>query len=305
MSKTPAPSEGHTLTPSVNREAQASGGYWAKVVVRFKRDKVSLVCAAVILLMILVSAFAHLIAPMDPYATSIVRRLHPIGTPGHFLGTDELGRDMLSRLIYGGRLSLLMGIMPVVLALVVGTTLGLMAGYFGGGVNTAIMRIIDVFYAFPSVLLAIAISGTLGSGPANAILALTITFIPPITRVAESMATKVRSLDFIEAARASGAGHLAIIRVHALRNIFGPVFVYATSLVSVSVVLASGLSFLGLGIQSPEPEWGLMLSTLRQTIYVNPWVAALPGTMIFITSMCFNLMSDGLRSAMDVRLEEP
>jgi peptide/nickel transport system permease protein len=164
------------------------------------------------------------------------------------------------------------------------------------------MRTIDVFYAFPSVLLAIAISGALGAGILNSIVSLTIVFIPPIARVAESVTTQVRGLDYVDAARASGAGAATIIRVHILGNVLGPVFVYATSLVSVSMILASGLSFLGLGVRPPEPEWGLMLNTLRNAIYVQPLVAALPGFMILVTSVCFNLFSDGLRSAMDVKL---
>jgi peptide/nickel transport system permease protein len=163
------------------------------------------------------------------------------------------------------------------------------------------MRTIDVFYAFPSVLLAIALSGALGAGIFNALLSLTIVFVPPIARVAESVTTQVRTRDFVEAARASGADAFTIVRVHVLGNVLGPIFVYATSLIAVSMILASGLSFLGLGVKPPEPEWGLMLNTLRTAIYTQPWIAALPGVMIFITSISFNTLSDGLRSAMDVK----
>jgi peptide/nickel transport system permease protein len=141
----------------------------------------------------------------------------------------------------------------------------------------------------------------LGAGIFNSLLSLTIVFIPPIVRVAESVTTGVRNLDFVDAARASGAGAMTIMRVHVLGNVLGPIFVYATSLISVCMILGAGLSFLGLGTKPPEPEWGLMLNTLRTAIYVNPWVAALPGVMIFIVSICFNLLSDGMRSAMDVR----
>jgi peptide/nickel transport system permease protein len=279
----------------------ASRGYWSSVFRRLRGDWVTIFCLAVLLAIILSAVFAPWVAPADPYKTSVIRRLKDIGTPGFPLGTDELGRDMLSRLIYGGRLSLLMGITPVINALVIGSLLGIVAGFVGGKVNMVIMRTVDVFYAFPSVLLAIAISGALGAGLVNSIVSLTIVFIPPITRVAESVTTSVRNLDFVEAARASGAGNWTIIRVHVLGNVLGPVFVFATGLISVSIILASGLSFLGLGVRPPEPEWGLMLNTLRQSIYVNPWVCALPGLMIFITSICFNMMSDGLRAAMDVR----
>jgi peptide/nickel transport system permease protein len=278
-----------------------SPGYWATVASRLWRDKVTLFFGFLLLAIVLMAIFAPWIAPADPYKANIIRRLKEIGYPGHPLGTDQTGRDMLSRLIYGGRLSLFMGVMPVANALVVGGLLGVIAGYVGGAVNMAIMRTMDIFYAFPSVLLAIAISGALGAGIGNAILSLSIVFIPPIARVAETITTQVRSLDYVEAARASGASSLRIIRIHVLSNVLGAIFVYATSLISVSIILASGLSFLGLGTKPPEPEWGLMLNELRQAIYVNPVVAALPGAMIFLTSLSFNLLSDGLRSAMDLK----
>ncbi len=284
--------------------AQASArseGYWAGVWKRLRRDPVTIFCAGVLLAMFLAILLAPWIAPHDPYQGSMLRRLRPLGFDGHPLGTDELGRDMLTRLIHGGRLSWFMGIVPVALAFVIGTFLGVLAGFAGGKVNMLIMRVTDVFYAFPSVLLAVAISGALGAGIMNAILALTLVFVPQIIRVAESVTTGVRNLDFVDAARASGASAFTIVRVHVLGNVLGPIFVYATSLISVCMILASGLSFLGLGTRPPEPEWGLMLNTLRTAIYVQPWVAVLPGACIFVTSICFNLVSDGLRAAMDVK----
>jgi peptide/nickel transport system permease protein len=276
-------------------------GYWRMVGRRLTRDPVNVVCAVVLILIVLAAIFAPYLGLPDPYQGSMIRRLRPIGTPGYPLGSDELGRSMLSRLIYGGRLSLLLGLLPVVCAFGIGTTLGVLAGYVGGFVNQAIMRTVDVFYAFPSVLLAVGISGALGAGILNSLLSLTIVFIPPLVRVAESVTTSARSLDFVDAARASGAGSFTIMRVHVLGNVLGPIFVYATSLISVCMILAAGLSFLGLGTNPPQPEWGLMLNTLRTAIYINPWVAALPGVMIFAVSICFNTLSDGLRSAMDVR----
>ena len=281
--------------------AMKARGYWATVGRRLLRDKVSMACALILLVIFLSALAAPWLGLADPYQGSMIRRLRHVGTAGYLLGTDELGRDMLARLIYGGRLSLMVGISPVIFAFCIGTSLGLVAGYAGGWVNTAIMRTVDVFYAFPSVLLAIAISGALGAGITNSIVSLTIVFVPQITRVAESVTTGVRNRDFVEAARASGANALTIMRVHILGNVLGPIFVYATGLISVSMILAAGLSFLGLGTKPPEPEWGLMLNTLRTAIYVNPWVAALPGAMIFAVSICFNLLSDGLRSAMDIR----
>jgi len=285
--------------PSLNTERSA--GYWQNVFSRLLRDKVAMFAALVIICLLLMAILGQWITPADPYAASIMKRLKPIGFEGYPLGTDELGRDMMSRLMVGARLSLFMGITPVLLAFTIGSTIGIIAGYAGGTLNTAIMRTIDVFYAFPSVLLAIALSGVLGTGITNSLISLTIVFIPPIARVAESVTTQIRSRDFVEAARASGANAFTIVRVHVLGNVLSPIFVYSTSLIAVSMILASGLSFLGLGVKPPEPEWGLMLNTLRTAIYVQPWIAALPGAMIFITSIAFNLLSDGLRSAMEIK----
>jgi len=199
-------------------------------------------------------------------------------------------------------MSLLMGVVPVVFATLIGGFLGVLAGFIGGKLNMAIMRTMDVFYAFPSILLAVAISGAMGGGMMNGMVALTLVFIPPLCRIAETATTQVRGLDFVEAARASGGSTRSIIATHILGNVLGPIFIYASGLVSVSILIASGLSFLGLGVEPPHPDWGLMLSTLRQSIYVNPIVCALPGVMIFVTSLAFNMVSDGLRQAMDVRL---
>ena len=282
-------------------DIERSAGYWQNVMSRLVRDKVAMFAAFVILCLLIMAVLGQWITPADPYAASIMKRLKPIGFEGYPLGTDELGRDMMSRLMVGARLSLFMGITPVLLAFMIGSTIGIIAGYAGGMLNTSIMRTIDVFYAFPSVLLAIALSGVLGTGITNSLISLTIVFIPPIARVAESVTTQIRSRDFVEAARASGANALTIVRVHVLGNVLSPIFVYSTSLIAVSMILASGLSFLGLGVKPPEPEWGLMLNTLRTAIYVQPWIAALPGVMIFITSIAFNLLSDGLRSAMEIK----
>jgi peptide/nickel transport system permease protein len=280
---------------------ERSPGYWATVWRRFRRDPVAMVALGVILLLILIAILAPYITPHDPYRGTTLRRLRPPGTPGHLLGTDELGRDMLSRLIYGARLSLFMGVTPVFLALFIGSAIGITAGYVGGWVNTILMRTIDIIFAFPSVLLAIALSGAMGAGIVNGLISLTVVFIPPIARIAESVTTSVRGLDYVEAARASGAGALSIVRKHVLGNVLGPIFVYGMSLIAVSMILASGLSFLGLGVRPPEPEWGLMLNTLRTALYTQPMLCALPGIMIFITSISFNLLTDGLRSAMDIK----
>jgi len=278
-----------------------NSSYWNKVAQALRRDPVAMAAAALLALLLLAAWAAPWIAPADPYHGSMLHRLQPLGATGHWLGTDELGRDMLSRLLYGARLSLLIGVVPVAAAFVLGTVIGLFAGYVGGAANTLIMRTLDVFYAFPSVLLAVAIAGALGPGLSNSLLALTLVFVPQVVRVAESVTTQVRNLDYVEAARMSGAGSLRILREQILGNVLGPIFVYATGLLSVSMILGSGLSFLGLGVKPPEPEWGLMLNTLRSAIYLNPWIAALPGAMIFFTSIAFNLLADGVRSALELR----
>jgi peptide/nickel transport system permease protein len=285
-------------------QVPAAPGYWKSVGQRLLRDKVTVLVTVILFGILFITIGAPLVTHGDPYTGGVLTRLKPIGTPGHWLGTDETGRDLWTRICYGGRLSLLAAVLPVTIALVIGGLLGVFAGYIGGLTGNLIMRVMDVFYAFPSILLAIAICGMLGNGLRNSILALAIVFVPPMVRVSETVTARARQLDFVEAARASGTTTLQIIRHHVLANVLGPILVYATSLISVSIILSAGLSFLGLGVTPPEPEWGLMLNSLRQAIYVQPYVAALPGVMIFVTSMCFNLMSDGFRGAMDVRLNQ-
>lgn len=271
------------------------------VLQRFFSEIPTIVALLVVFMLVLIAILAPLITTGDPYAGNPLARLKPIGTEGHWLGTDEIGRDMWTRLAYGARLSLISGIAPVILSLLIGGSLGLVAGYAGGRTNTIIMRVMDVFYAFPSVLLAVAVGAVAGSGLFNTVLTLTIVFIPPFVRITESVATRVRHMDFIEAARASGIPHWRIITHHMVGNVAGPIVVYATSYASISLILAAGLSFLGLGVPPPAAEWGQMLNSLRQSIYIQPWLSALPGVMIFITSMSLNVISDGLRNALDLK----
>jgi peptide/nickel transport system permease protein len=276
--------------------------YWRTVAWRLRQDPTTIVAGILLLLIACSAIFAPLLAPHDRDAGSIRLRLAPIGAPSHPLGTDEQGRDMLTRLLWGGRMTLLAGLTPVLVGFLVGTGLGVLAGYVGGLTNTVIMRTMDVFYAFPAVLLAIAISGSLGPGLWNTLIALSVVFIPRVVRVAESATVQVKSLEFIAAVRASGSGVWPIMRYHLLPNVLGPVLVFSSTQVSLSIILAAGLSFLGLGVTPPAAEWGLMLNTLRSSIYVNAWVPALPGVAIFLTSMAFNLLSDGLRDAMEIRV---
>ena len=289
------------LPQSPSTVANAPMSYWRTVAWRLSQDRATLVAATLLLLIALSALAAPWIAPHDPSAGAIRLRLAAVGTPSHVLGTDEQGRDMLSRLLWGGRMTLIAGLTPVVVAFMVGTVLGVIAGYAGGLLNTLIMRTMDIFYAFPAVLLAIAISGALGPGLLNTLISLSIVFVPRVVRVAESATVQVKGLEYVAAAKASGASVWQILRHHLLANILGPVLVFASTQVSLSIILAAGLSFLGLGVTPPAAEWGLMLNTLRQSIYVNAVVPALPGLAIFLTSMAFNLVSDGLRDAMEIR----
>ena len=276
-------------------------GYWGNVWQRLRYDYVTLFFLALILLIILSAVFAPLLAPFDPDKASMAHRLKPLFFRDNILGTDEQGRDILSRILYGGRISLLMGIVPVIVAMIVGGLFGVVAGFAGGRVGTIIMRGMDIFFAFPSVLLAVAISGSLGGGMVNQLITLSVVLTPPLCRVAETATSQIRNMDFVDAARATGAAATSILFHDILVNAISPVLVYASTLVSGSILLASGLSFLGLGVSPPTPDWGLMLSTLREAIYVQPVVCAVPGVAILITSVAFNLVSDGLRQAMDVK----
>lgn len=278
-----------------------SRSYRREVLGRFFRNKQGVGALTVILLLIFAAVAAPIITAYDPIVGNVSRRLLPIGTSGHIFGTDEQGRDMLTRLFYGGRISLVAGIVPVFVATLLGTMIGAVAGYSRGWIGAVLMRSMDMLYAFPAIILAIAVSASLGPGVRNAVIAISIVFIPPIARVAEAATRQVIVLEYIEAARLSGANTPQIILYQVLSNIFSPIFVYASGLVGLSIVIASGLSFLGLGANPPNPEWGFMLNSLRGSIYVQPWVAALPGLFIFITSVAFNVMSDAIRDAIDIK----
>jgi peptide/nickel transport system permease protein len=230
-------------------------------------------------------------------------RLLGIGTSGHLLGTDGLGRDVFDRVIAGSRPSLLAGVLPVLIAALLGTVLGMTAALSGRRTHGTIMRVLDVFYAFPAVLLAIGIASALGSGVKNAIIALSVAFIPPIARVVETETLRLREMDFMASARASGASWPSIASRQVLPAIGPAILVYCTTLIGVSIVYAAGLSFLGLGVAPPHAEWGLMIQDLRQYIYTNPELALVPAAAITLASVTFNVLGDGLRTLLDVRRE--
>ncbi|MCS7261542.1 MAG: ABC transporter permease [Anaerolineae bacterium] len=271
---------------------------------RLWRDRAAVVSAAFLLFMIIVSLAAPFIAPMDPNATNLPKRLLPPGSPGHLLGTDELGRDMLSRLIWGGRVSLLVGFIAVLVAMSAGVVVGLLAGYFGGWVDSVIMRLIDILMAFPSLLLAIAVVASLGPGLTNAMLAVSIVGIPYYARIVRGSVLSLRNQEFVQAARVIGASDLRIIVYHILANSLAPLIVAATLDVGWMIMAAAGLSFLGLGAQPPTAEWGVMLSAGRQQIRNAPHISILPGLMIFLVVLALNFLGDGVRDAMDPRLRQ-
>lgn len=279
----------------------APRSYLTDVRGRFARNRAGMLSLGMLLLLILACACAALISPYDPNIGEVADRLQPIGTAGHLLGTDDQGRDMVARLLYGGQLSLIAGFVPVLIATAIGTAIGAFAGYVGGTLRSILMRTLDMFYGLPAILLAIAIGASLGPGLLNVIVSVSIVYVAPIARVAESATRRAMVDEYVEAARLSGASTAAIVFSELLPNIFNPIFVYAAGLVGLSMIIASSLSFLGLGSRPPTPEWGYMLNALRPTIYVNPWVVALPGVMIFVTSIAFNTLSDALRDAMDIK----
>ena len=254
-------------------------------------------------LLVVVAILAPLLAPDDPVQGNLTDRLLPIGSAGHLLGTDGQGRDMLSRLIYGARPSLLAGLVPVFVAGLIGGGLGLVAGLAPGWLHAAIMRGLDVLYAFPAVLLAIAIAAALGSGVSNSIIALSVILIPPIARVTESETVRIRSADFMEAARSSGAGWIAIALRQVVPNIAPAVVVYSTALIGLSIVYAAGLSYLGLGVSPPLAEWGVMVSDLQKYLFTAPALLLVPAVAILVASVAFNVLGDGLRDYFNVRTD--
>ena len=271
---------------------------------RLRRDRVAVAAAVFLLLLASISILAPVLAPQDPIKTNLEERLAPPGTPGYPLGADELGRDILSRLMWGGRISMLVGFGAVLVALTLGVLVGLIAGYFGGRLDTVIMRGIDILMAFPAILLAIAIVASLGPGLRNAMLAISIVGIPYYARIVRANVLSLREQDFVTAARSIGVSSSRILIRHVLPNCLGPLIVAATLDVGWMIMAAAGLSFLGLGAQPPTAEWGVMLSQGRQFVRHAPHVSILPGAAIFLVVLALNLFGDGLRDALDPHLRE-
>jgi peptide/nickel transport system permease protein len=268
---------------------------------RLLRDGAAVSGLVLVGIVIILTLLAPVLAPYDPDAVDAANRLAPIGSAAHWLGTDDLGRDLTSRLLWGGRVSLVVGLLPVAIALVCGVTLGALAGYARGRADGAIMRCLDVLLAFPAYLLAIAIVAALGAGLSNAILAIAIVSIASFARLVRGSVLSIREREFIQAARLAGARDLRIVWRHVLPNVLSPVIVFGTLEAGRTIIFAAGLSFLGLGAQPPTAEWGAMLAQGRGLLNVAPHVASLPGMAILLVSLGLNLFGDGLRDALDPR----
>lgn len=261
--------------------------------------------AATALVSIALAVLAALAAPWlplpDPDAVETGSRLKPPGSPGHPLGTDEFGRDLVSRLIWGARVSLLAGVGTAGAAMVMGVSLGLFAGYYGGWVETVIMRLTDILMAFPFILLAIAIVAGLGPGLRNAMIAIAIVGFPIYARLVRGVVLTVREREFVEAARALGSPDRLILARHVAPHLFSPVVVAFSLDVGAKILTTAGLSFLGLGTQPPTADWGSMLATGRQFVILSPHVVLLPGFAIFVTVLALNLVGDAVRDLLDPR----
>jgi peptide/nickel transport system permease protein len=286
--------------PSVSagiRRRRSGGRVWAA----FQRDRAATASLFFLLFVILATLAAPWISPSDPYDAVNSLRNAPPGTPGFLLGADSDGRDVLSRLIWGGRISLTVGVVPSVSAMLISLLLGTVTGYFGGWVDQVVMRVLDVFFAFPLVLLAIAIAGALEPGLLTEILAIMIVLVPYISRLVRSSTVSVKELPFIEAAKAGGATPLGILVRYVLPNILTPVIAYTTTLIGLMIVVGSGLSFLGLGIQPPAADWGTMVSDGRVALKTAPHITIFPGILIGLVSLAFNFLGDGLTAMLDPR----
>ena len=269
---------------------------------RFSKNKLAMVGLSVIVLLMIICISAPLFIDYSlVYKQSMSVRLQGPGAPGHILGTDQFGRDLLARIIYGGRISLLAGLAVVGMALVVGVILGGMAGYFGGKVDNVIMRICDVFMAVPRMLLSMAVVAALGQGTFNMLIALTVAAFPGFARTVRASIMTLRNQEYVEAAKCCGTSSARIIFKHVVPNGLGPVIVSATLQLGGTILAIASLGFLGIGVSSPTPEWGTILSENRTNIRFYPYLGFVPGFFIAISVMCLNFVGDGLRDALDPR----
>lgn len=286
-----------TDTPTSRRHAKISALYQGWLT--FRSNTMAMLGLGILVLLILIAAAAPVLAPHDPFVQDLGNRLAPLGSEGHVLGTDSLGRDILSRLIYGARITLYIVALVALIAPVAGLLVGTVSGYAGGWVDVVLMRITDIFLAFPRLVLALAFVAALGAGIENAVLAISLTAWPPYARIARAETLTIRSSDYIAAIRLQGAGALRIITQHIWPLCISSLIVRVTLDMAGIILAAAGLGFLGLGAQPPSPEWGAMISEGRRFILDHWWVATMPGLAIFTVSLAFNLLGDGLRDVLD------
>ena len=288
-------------TPASRGQARLGRAYLAWL--SFTRNPLALIGLGIVGLLILLAALAPLLAPYGPTAPDLHNRLQPFSAE-HWLGTDELGRDILSRIIYGARLTLYVVALVAIIAAPVGLLIGTAAGYAGGWLDAVLMRITDIFLAFPKLILALAFVSALGPGIENAIIAIAITSWPPYARIARAETITIRTSDFIAAVRLQGAGPVRIIWSHVVPLCTSSLIVRVTLDMAGIILTAAGLGFLGLGAQPPLPEWGAMISSGRQYLLDQWWVATVPGVAIFVVSLGFNLLGDGLRDVLDPKAQK-
>ena len=287
--------------PSPSSRLQARAGQAWLGWLRLRRNPLAMLGLLIVLVLVLMAAFAPVIATHDPITQNLVERLKPPMTDGHLLGTDEFGRDIFSRIVYGARVTLYIVALVAVTAPVFGLLVGTVAGYAGGWVDQVLMRITDIFLAFPRLILALALVAVLGPGIENAVLAIALTAWPPYARVARAETLTVRNSDYIAAVRLQGAGPARIVWGHVMPMCLPSVIIRVTLDMAGVILTAAGLGFLGLGVQPPMAEWGLMISSGRKFLFDQWWVATMPGLAIFIVSLGFNLLGDGLRDVLDPR----
>ncbi len=278
-------------------DRQRSWPRWKRLA---RRNPIGMIGLAVLLVVVACAIFAGFIAPFDPASQPAERLTPPNST--YWLGTDEFGRDVFSRVIWGTRISLFVGIVSVGIATAIGVTLGLIAGYYGGWPDSIIMRFIDILFAFPTIVLAIAITGILGPSLTNATIAIGLVYAPVFARVMRGPVLSVMNDEYVHAARTIGASDTRIVLQHVFPNVTAPLIVQVTLALSTAILAEAALSFLGLGTQPPTPSWGTMLGTGRKFLELSPWVAIFPGVAIVITVLAFNLLGDGLRDVLDPRL---
>ncbi|RPH81687.1 MAG: ABC transporter permease [Candidatus Rokuibacteriota bacterium] len=268
-----------------------------------RRNRLAVVAALGLVTALGLAVLAPWLPLLDPDTVDTVRRLQPPLTPGHLLGTDEFGRDLLARLVWGARVSLLAGVGTAVAAMVIGVGLGVLGGFYSGWIETVVMRLTDILMAFPYVLLAIALVAGLGPGLRNAMIAIAIVGFPFYTRLVRGVVLSLREREFVEAARALGAGDAVILGRHVLPHLVSPVIVAFSLDVGAKILITAGLSFLGLGTQPPTADWGSMLATGRQFVILSPHVALLPGLAIFLIVLALNVVGDALRDVLDPRTQ--